>query len=176
MVFDCIRSQIEVRVMNHLEPLRSTATSDTSRMGAGTWQAGSPRPGPDGSGRAGPATFGRADSFLTDADLDPALAELAEEITQRLQAGETVDVDDYAARHPEWADPIRRLMPVLREMADLGQSSARDHDAGQLQGLHDGTSVEGRVLGDFRIIREVGRGGMGVVYEAEQLSLGRPPG
>ena len=40
--------------------------------------------------------------------------------------------------------------------------------------LADGLDVpSGLLLGDFRVIREIGRGGMGLVYEAEQVSLGR---
>ena len=31
----------------------------------------------------------------------------------------------------------------------------------------------GAIVGDFRIVREIGRGGMGIVYEAEQAALGR---
>jgi serine/threonine-protein kinase len=160
--------------MNHPEPFGAAAPSDEHGVVGGSPQARSfSGPDPLAAGRAGPTMFGRSDSFPTGAGLDPELAELAEEITRRLQAGDAVDLDDYGARYPEWAGPIRRLMPVLREMAELGRSVTRDQHADQPQAPHGLASGEGRVIGDFRILREVGRGGMGVVYEAEQLSLSR---
>jgi tetratricopeptide (TPR) repeat protein len=105
------------------------------------------------------------------ASTDQALGLLVEELTARLQAGEVVDVDAYVQAHPEHAERLRQLLPALHLLAELGHSAASGvPSALPLAAPGDGLSG---TLGDFRIIREVGRGGMGVVYEAEQISLGR---
>src|SRR5262245_51340426 len=100
---------------------------------------------------------------------DAVLDDLIEVLTARLQAGEPVDLDEVARRHPEYADRLRRLLPALVMMADMGNSSPRELEGIDASGPGPGPAV----LGDFRIVREVGRGGMGVVYEAQQLSLDR---
>jgi serine/threonine-protein kinase len=108
---------------------------------------------------------------------DPATAEdrvsaLAEDFLERHRQGLEPSLESYVAAHPELADEIRRLFPALLMMEELKPAS------GDATGSFDGAAVVVRGarlerLGDFRILREVGRGGMGVVYEAEQESLGR---
>ena len=99
---------------------------------------------------------------------DPALAELVERLTARLHAGESVDLDAICANDPKYADRLRQLLPALEVLADLGRSAGHEAAPSGPDQL-----AELGVLGDYRIVREVGRGGMGVVYEARQLSLNR---
>ncbi len=96
---------------------------------------------------------------------DPLNA-LAEEFVGRYRRGERPALSEYTARHPELAEEIRELFPALVMMEDLGSVGG--------QPAPPGPAAVPEQLGDFRILREIGRGGMGVVYEAVQESLGRP--
>jgi serine/threonine protein kinase/tetratricopeptide (TPR) repeat protein len=103
-------------------------------------------------------------------DREP-LEQLAESFLARFRAGERPSLTEIIAAHPELGDQIRSLFPALVEMEQAGSAIGPATGSAAPGPLPGTARLE--ALGDFRIIREVGRGGMGVVYEAIQESLGR---
>jgi WD40 repeat protein/serine/threonine protein kinase/tetratricopeptide (TPR) repeat protein len=96
---------------------------------------------------------------------------LAEEFLGRYRQGERPSLKEYAERHPELAAEIRQVFPAMALMENI--ALADESLEGEAAGQAPPPPAPLQQLGDFRIIREVGRGGMGIVYEAEQVSLGR---
>jgi eukaryotic-like serine/threonine-protein kinase len=108
-------------------------------------------------------------------DNNPSAADpfgpIADEFVEAFRQGKRPSVEEFARRYPEHTEQIREMLPAL--VLTEQTRSAPDAPGQGRQATASAGAVPLQHLGDYQILREVGRGGMGVVYEAQQLSLGR---
>lgn len=126
--------------------------------------------------------MGDSDAFEVEMDgfpepIDPAhvarardtVELLASEFAERVRRGEQPSVEEYLRRHPELADSLRELLPMVEALERWKEDRQSNLLRRQLP-----PAFQIRQLGDCRLVRELGRGGMGVVFEARQGTLGLP--
>jgi len=100
------------------------------------------------------------------------LTAILDRYLRALEGGAPPDREELLKADPDLAGPLDQYLRSLDQLHDA--AAGFGHAALMANaGAAEPEAADEKRLGDFRIIREVGRGGMGIVYEAYQISLGR---